>query len=224
MIREGEQEFAAADSPLVDTLRKVGLGVIVGSFLGILATGSLVVGLGIATLAGAAGGLAAVRLRRVSMPVQRTLPDRWSLALPPATPTATTVEGVAEGPERLRSPLTGRSCLAFEVGLRSDLNGTGELSSWALLEQRVAPMSIAQTPVNPETTFVEISRELLGELAPDSLDAAAVEWLLERGFPAVGSNLLAYESVLLPEERLSLVQSPEGALLRRASTALQRQP
>lgn len=221
-IREGEQGFAAAESAPVEVLRKAGLGVAVGSFVGILATGSLVAGLTIALLAGVAGGLAGVRLRRLSVPPKRTLPDRWSLALPPATETTSTVEGVADDVELLRSPLTGRECVAFEVGLREDLNSTGELSSWALLEQRVAPMSLAGTTVNPAATFVEVPRESLGALDPESLDAAAVEWLLERGFTPVGSTLIVFESVLVPETRLSLVQSSEGAVLRAASTALQR--
>lgn len=221
-IREGEQGFAAAESASVDILRKAGLGVVVGSFVGILATSSLIAGLWIALLAGAAGGLAGARLRKMSVAPKRTLPDRWSLALPPATPAATTtVEGVPEDVELLRSPLTGRTCVAFEVGLREDLDSGGELSSWALLEQRVASMSVADNAVDPETTFAEIPRESLGELAPDSLDAAAVEWLLERGFTPVGSTLTVFESVLLPQTRLSLVRSPGGAVLRPASTALQ---
>lgn len=221
-IREGEQGFAAAESASVDILRKAGLGVVVGSFVGIIATNSLLVGLCMALLAGVAGGLAGVRLRRMSVPSKRTLPDRWSLALPPATEATSTVEGVAQDVELLRSPLTGRECVAFEVGLREDLNGAGELSSWALLEQRVASMSIAGAVVNPASTFVELPRESLGELAPESLDTAAVEWLLERGFTPVGSNLTVFESVLLPEGLLSLVQSSQGAVLRPASTALQR--
>lgn len=221
-IREGEQGFAAADSASVDILRKAGLGVVVGSFVGILATSSLVAGLCIALLAGAAGGLAGVRLRRMSVAPKRTLPDRWSLALPPATEATTTTEGIPQDVELLRSPLTGRTCVAFEVGLREDLNSGGELSSWALLEQCVAPMRVAEAVVNPSTTFVELRRESLGELDPESLDAAAVEWLLERGFTPVGSTLTVYESVLMPEQRLSLVQSSGGAVLRPASTALVR--
>lgn len=221
-IREGEQGFAAEESAPVDILRKAGLGFVVGSFVGILATNSLLAGLCIALLAGLAGGLAGVRLRRMSVPQVRTLPDRWSLALPPSAKATSTIEGVAEDVELLRSPLTGRTCVAYEVGLRADLDSTGELSSWALLEQRVASMSIAGTVVSPEVTFVELPRESHGELSPDSLDAAAVEWLLERGFTPVGSNLMVFESVLVPEGRLSLVQSSEGAVLRQASTALQR--
>lgn len=221
-IREGEEGFAAAESESVEVLRKAGLGVVVGSFVGILATGSLWAGLIVALLAGIAGGLAGVRLRRMSVPPKRTLPDRWSLALPPSSGTTTTVEGVADNVELLRSPLTGRACVAFEVGLREDLNSTGELSSWALLEQRVASMSVAGIAVDPAVTFVELPRESLGELAPESLDAAAVEWLLERGFTPVGSTLTVFESVLPPEARLSLAQSSVGAVLRAASTALQR--
>lgn len=221
-IGQGELDLAAADSPLVDSLRKAGLGIVVGSFIGLVATNSLVLGGSIAALAGLAGGLAAVRLRRMSVPAKRTLPDRWSLALPPAAPTTGTVEGVAQDAELLRSPLTGRSCVAFEVGLRQDRNVTGEMSSWALLEQRVAPMSVGGATVNPGRTFVEVSRERLGELTAEVLGAAAVEWFLERGFSAIGSNMTVFESVLLPEGRLSLTQSPDGCVLRRASGALER--
>ncbi len=222
-IREGEQGLAAAESASVDILRKASLGVVVGSFVGILATSSLLAGLCSALLAGIAGGLAGVRLRKMSAPPERTLPDRWSLALPPATEGTTTVEGEASDVEFLRSPISGRACVAYEVGLRADLNGAGELPTWALLEQGVASMSISGTVVDPAATFVELQREPLGELAPDALDAAALEWLLERGFSPVGSNLVVFESVLLPEGRLSLSLSPQGAVLRAASTALQRQ-
>ncbi len=219
-IREGEQGFAAQASASVDILRKAGLGLVVGLFVGVLASTSLLAGVGIAMLAGVAGGLAGVRLRRMSAPSERTLPDRWSLALPPVAENTTTVEGHAQDVELLRSPLTGRSCIAFEVGLRGDRNSSGELSSWALLEQRVAAMSIAGAPVNPATTFAELPRESLGELAPDTLDRAAVEWLLERGFSSVGSNLIVFESILAPQGLVSFVQSPQGCVLRPASTAL----
>ena len=215
-IREGEQGFAAADSASVDILRKAGLGVVVGLFVGVLATNSVVAGLCIAALAGVAGGLAGARLRKMSAAPKRTLPDRWSLALPPAAETTTTTEGIAQQVELLRSPLTGRSCVAYEVGLRDDLDRTDELSSWALLEQRVASMSIGGVVVNPSATFVELSRESLGELDPQNLDAAAVEWLLERGFTPVGSTLTVFESVLLPQASLSLVQSSQGAVLRES--------
>ncbi len=199
----------------MDTLRKAGLGMVVGSFLGILATSSVVAGLCIAALAGVAGGLAAVRLRRMSVPVERTLPDRWSLALPPATPgTNTTAEGLAQCAAPLRSPLTGRECIAYEVGLRSDSSHCAELFTWALLEQRVAPMSLHETPVDPATTFVELPRETLGELSSETLDPPAIEWFLERGFSSIGSSLIVYESIVPPQARVSLTSTGDGAVLR----------
>ncbi len=214
-IREGEQGVAQSESASVDTLRKAGLGVIFGSFVGVIATSSVVAGLTIAGLCGLAAGLAAVRLRKISVPAKRTLPDRWALALPPSQEPERHVQGSPRVDELIRSPLTGRACLAYEVGLREDDDAAGELHSWALLEQRVAAFEVDGVSVEPEETFVEVARERLGAFSTEELDAPAIEWLTERGFSAVGSTLVVYESIVPPDVQVSLGLSSGSATLRR---------
>lgn len=216
-IRLGEEGIASGESALVDTMRKAGLGVIVGSFVGILATSSLLVGGLVAGLAGVAGGLASVRLRKMSAAPTPVLPDRWSMALPPSQPPTEVVRGVPECAAVLHSPLTGRPCVAYEIGLREDDDGQGELATWALLEQRVASMRIGERDVDPQVTFADVPRESLGELSPQLLDAAALEWLAERGYSAVGSSLRVFESIVPPDTEVVFSRGEAGAVLSRAS-------
>ncbi len=215
-IRQGEEGGAARESVWADTGRKAGIGLIIGSILGLLVTSSLWAGTLVALLSGAAVGLGALRLRRISMAPPSPLPDRWSLALPPAEPMTETHRGRPEVTETLRAPLTGRACVAYEVGLRADGDADGELSSWALLEQRVAAQTVDGCSVDPDATFARPPREYLGELSPQLLDAAGMEWLAERGFSAVGSNLRVYESIVPVDADVELSRGDAGATLALA--------
>lgn len=213
-IRQGEDGNAVAASPITEALSNAALGVIVGAFVGLLGTTTLAGGAAVALLAGAAAGLTTYRQRQEVLPPRPPLPDRWALALPPASPATTVVRGVAQCGDRLRSPLTGRTCIAYEVGLRRDDDVHGELPTWALLEQRVAPIRIGDTTLSPESVFVELPRESLGQLSPEDFDEPAIAWLRERGFSVVGSPLIAYESVLVPEADVVAELSDQGARLR----------
>ncbi len=215
-IRQGEQGVAAAASPAMEAVRNAGFGVIVGAFVGLAATNSFLVGAILAGMAGVAGGLSSYRMRHRALPPKPALPDRWALALPPAGAPTQVTSGRASSTELLRSPLTGRACVAYEVGLRQDAQPTGPLETWALLEQRVAPLDVDGMRVDPVAIFVELPRECLGQLSPEGVEAPAIEWLEERGFSAVGSSLFVYESIIGPDAPISIAISSDGATLSLA--------
>lgn len=209
VIREGEEGLAAAPSRTSDVLRSSALGVVAGTFLGVLATSSLVIGAAVAGLCGVAAGLAGLRLRRLSVAPARSLPDRWSLALPAHSDRVESLCGVPQCTEPLRAPISGRRCLAWEVGLRADDHADGDLASWALLEQRVASLVVQEHAVHPEETFVALKRTCVGPFSIESVDPPALEWLRDRGFTAVGSTLFLYESIVPLEAKVE-VEVAEG--------------
>jgi len=215
-LRQGETlEARAATTGHTRVLGQVSLGAVVGGFIGVIAAGLTWPAAIVTVCAGAAAGLSAAAQARRLLPGPRTLPDRWSLALPPSG-AARDVTGPAEATEELvRAPLSGRMCVAYEVGLRRDASPDDSLNEWALLEQRVAPMRIGDTEVDPARTFVDLPRQLHGRLGEVDVDDAAVTYLRDRGFSMQGCSLYAFENVLEPQEPVVLSTMESGAVLRR---------
>ena len=122
-------------------------GVFLGSMLALLflSTGTLVP----AGLTMIATGLAAVAiLRRLyelgRPPRARSLPMRWRYALPsPQPPQLDGTSAVLRG-EPIFAPLSGRPCLAYDIGVRNDDDGHGALGTWLLVEQGKWEEEIAQ--------------------------------------------------------------------------------
>lgn len=209
----------AAGSGAVRVLGGASAGAVVGAFIGMIAVGALtwpvaVVG----ALAGTAAGLQTYRMRRQVAPSDHPLPKRWSMALPPDSASGQATVGALESEgDLLRAPLSGRACVAYEVGLRGDGADDPDLRTWALLEQRLGEVRVGEQRLDPGTTHLDLPRDHRGALESIELDAAARTWLRRRGFAASGAALHAFETIVEVGTEVTLRTGPAASVL--ATTA-----
>lgn len=182
----------------------------------------LITGAGAMTqaLAGALGGvlgaLIAVRSHRsVEVADGPALPARWAMALPPKGVTEQRVTGaVTLRDDVLRAPLTGRPCVAWEVGARPDDDADDPPETWWLVEQRVASLEVDGVSLEPARTHLELPRVRLGTLDETELDDSARAFLRQRGIGSDGGSVHLFESIVEPEARVSAEIGPDGSVLR----------
>lgn len=185
------------------------VGAFAGMFIGTLGGVSLLAGLS-AVLAGAW----VVRQHRRLAPEPSSLPSRWAMALPPAGPVGEVVRGPARpSGELLTAPLSGRRCVAYEVGVRHDDGGSAPASTWVLLEQRVAALEVGGQHVEPSTTHLALARQYLGPHGTVELDAAAEVFLRQRGLGSQSTALELFETIVEPEAEVVLERAEHGATL-----------
>ena len=143
------------------------------------------------------------------------LPWRWAMALPPAG----AVTEVRQGPARARgdsivAPLSGRRCVAYEVGVRHDDRGTEHAGTWALLEQCVAAIEVGGHAVDPESTHLVLPRQHLGSRSTVELDEAAEAYLRQRGLGSKAATLELFEGIVEADAEVRLELTGQGATLR----------
>lgn len=173
-------------------------GAVFGGVLGAVAIGAW---WGVAVVAALAGsGVALTVYRRVAADATPVcaLPSRWTMALPPEGATTQVVNGPATVGELLSAPLTGRSCVAYEVGARYDSNVAAPIATWALLEQKVVALQIEGSSLVPAETHLRLERKLLGTAETLALDEAALAFLRRRGLQIGDPALELYESIIAP--------------------------
>ncbi len=187
------------------------VGLVVGATLGLSFIGTL---WGVAVVGGLAGlvaGLSNYRTATLHRGPPPTLPVRWSMALPPDAQQLEVRAGAARAVgDLLTAPLTGRRCVAYEVGVRHDDDRDAPLGTWALLEQRITAVEVDGRPVDPQTTHLQLPRARLGSTAEVELDDAARGYLQRRGLALAGSTFELYESVLEADERVELCVRADG--------------
>lgn len=205
-------------------VRDGAVGAVVGAAVGIIVLYPSVVGvLVMAFLVAMLSGAWSLRQHQRHAPRPTSLPARWAMALAPAGPVAEVVSGpVHAAGELLTAPLSGRRCVAYEVGLRHDGQATAAASTWALLEQRVAPLGVGAQRVEPPAVHLALARERLGARSTVALDEAAEAFLRQRGFGARSTELELFETIIEPDATVQLELTAHGATLRRESSSLVR--
>jgi hypothetical protein len=189
------------------------VGSAAGAGLGLLVVGGWPLAV-VAGLTGLLAGLFAYREHRKLTPRRPALPARWLMALPPAAATRERLEGTIVAPERCRAPLSGRECVAYEVGIAKGEQPPGELHAWVLLEQRIVTATVDGRSVDATRTHLDLRRERIGTVATVSRDEVARAFLRQRGFGPESDALHVFESILEPEARVSLEHAPDGDRLR----------
>lgn len=142
-----------------------------------------------------------------------SLPARWTMALPPASDkgNAKRFRGTAQpSGELLRAPLSGRPCVAWEVGVRLDDEATAEPRSWQLLEQRLAPLSVDGHAIDPTRTHLTAPRQRLDRSADVKLDEAAQAFLRQRGFDGGSTAARLFETIVGADDAVTLLVYAEG--------------
>lgn len=179
--------------------------------LGSLAGGFLVAGLaviGTALIARAASSMLGPASRR------RSLPRRWRwprTSKRRGSKPHRRVGGRAEtSAELLRAPLSGRSCVAYEVAVRDDDDATGELSSWRLIEQDNVGFRVGELEVAAGEALLRVRRELLGAGTIGSKDDATRRYLRMRGL-LDSEDVHIYETIVAPDSACTISRSDADA-------------
>lgn len=166
-------------------------------------------------LGGLLGGLIALRGHRsVGADEASALPARWAMALPPTAAPQQHARGeaVATG-EPLRAPLSGRPCLAWEVGARPDDRADAPAQTWWLIEQRLCALEVDGVALDPERTYLERPRARLGTLGSLELDDSAQAFLRQRGISAEAGEVHLFETIVEPGAEVEVSVGPDGARL-----------
>lgn len=220
-LRDHEDEAVRARRSLVTRAGGLAaIGSVFGWFLG-LAAGGGVLCLLIALAMAAIGALVVVRDHAQRHDRSELLPRRWSMASFP-TQSLTAVQGPIELlAEPLRAPLSGRPCVAWEVGVRRDRDAEAPLGSWELLEQRIAAATVKGRCLDPEATMLDMPRRHFGTTPGCSLDDAAQVFLRRRGFGDTRFEAELYETIVEVGEGVALSEEDgHTSVLRPADKAL----
>jgi hypothetical protein len=140
------------------------------------------------------------------------LPARWRLALPSTRSPVVAARGPvhADGP-LLCAPLTGRSCVAYELGIRTDDDAGAPDSTWLLLEQRSTALRVGTTRYPPDSVRLDLARTPVEPAALDEDRLGAI--VGARGFLTTDTTLALYESIV-----------PESAPIEVRPTAMRTGP
>lgn len=209
-VRVAEEESLRAPSTYSRVVVNATGASAAAAFIGVIGFGLVWPTAIAAALTGVAVGLHSLRQRQREGTRNRSLPDRWSMTLPPSGATKDVATGPVEAAEPLRSPITGTPCIAYDVRLREDDDPEAKLATWALIEQRIAASSIGDVEV-PEATHLSLRPHRLGALSDVELDDAARAWLQARGFSPGGSPLHLFETVVEPGQTVSLARGSDPA-------------
>ena len=130
------------------------------------------------------------------------MPVRWRLALPARSPLAAASGSVhAQGP-LLRAPLTGRSCVAYELGIRTDDDAGAPESTWLLLEQRSTAFAVGREHYPPDSVRLDLSRT---KVEPTALDEDRLGAIVRaRGFLTTDTTLALFESIVPDAARIEV--------------------
>jgi hypothetical protein len=154
----------------------------------------------------------------LTLPIARERPARWRLALPAGRPPKVP-RGQTPVPagDLLIAPLSGRACVAYEVGIREDGDRDADAGSWLFLEQRVTTLSVGGTTLPGETISLDVAdRRAPAELAEDN-HARWGRFLRERGFTG-HEAVTVYETIVGPGAPLVVSRRRTGLVLGVART------
>ena len=135
------------------------------------------------------------------------MPSSWSHQHFPGGGVQTSEVGVASGDWQLRAPLTGRPCLAYELGVRHDDDSDDEAWTWTLLEQRCARGVRVGDAAVQQNPHLLVARQRCGALGPRGQHE-----LRKRGIDPTRPGYVVYETVIELGDRVEL-QTRRGGLI-----------
>lgn len=129
-------------------------------------------------------------------------PARWHFATPGTTAVHFAVRGAVRPQGALLiAPLSGRPCVAYELGVRKDAVITAPDSSWELIEQRSVAFVVGTRRISADVVRLDLPRVRwrVG-------DHAGVVGLLEaRAFAKLDAGAVFTETIVAPGDVLDLV-------------------
>lgn len=142
---------------------------------------------------------------------KRKLPHRWSLS--PAVGTGPETRGQAVCPEPLRAPLTGRSCVAYELAVHTCDAPEAPLSQLTLVEQRCADLEVDGKPFLGRGVRLALRRQRV-ELDPANDEHRRLMHV--RGLEPTGDAFVVYETIVEPQTVISITGTERASTLRAA--------
>jgi hypothetical protein len=135
-------------------------------------------------------------------------PNGWSYAPLPRGSVLDRLEGRVAADRTLVAPLSGRECVAYELGVRRDAKRDDEAWSWTLLEQRSARLEVGGRRVEGRP-HLRFRRELMA----NELNDRARRALRKRGIDPARPGYTYFESVVRAEEVLTADERESGWVL-----------
>ncbi|MCB9701516.1 MAG: hypothetical protein H6711_06475 [Myxococcales bacterium] len=155
--------------------------------------------------------------RRLAGSQAKPLPARWLMSLASGSRRrGARIQGRPAAAELLRAPLSGRPCVAYEVGARRDRDADdAELGSWLLLEQRSAAFVIGEVSVAADRAALSLRprAHFAGDDAPDP--AARDRFLRERGILST-EPIELFETIVAADDECVLRIGEGAPVLERA--------
>lgn len=133
----------------------------------------------------------------------------WTHELPPRGRARATRTGALAGEGALRAPLSGRLCLAYELGVRHDGDAEADPWTWTLLEQR----SLASLRVGGAELSSSPHLRLRRELYVDALSPAARDELRKRGLDPSRPGYTLFETIVERGEIATVSEHRRGVSL-----------
>ena len=226
LVREQEQRLRQEGPDWVqDKVRNTAgvAGVAIGGATALAASALLPMLLPVAVIAAAVGGAGALGVQQIiGKPLSRWLiaredvgPARWRCALPKPNLDSEIVArhtGVATTRQApLAAPISGRECIAYEVGVVFDAEGDAYPPVWAIREDRnvafeVGDVSVAADALTTELTMLSVSAQ-----ANERDRADVAKFLRQRGLFLADGDYEFFESVLPVGTEIELVRHAEPA-------------
>jgi hypothetical protein len=153
-------------------------------------------------------GLVALALRQAKQtfeaPAIAPAPVRWHLPLPPrgALPAAPVSGRATAIGELILAPVTGRPCLAYEVGVRTDRDLTAPLETWLLLEQRSIAFAVGEHRFAPNSMRFMLPRRALDVARLPA--ARLARFRTERALSLGDVSIVITEEIVTPEMPLDI--------------------
>jgi hypothetical protein len=141
---------------------------------------------------------------RLALPMSRPRPARWHFPLPSLPPAVLPVDAqVMPASEPVAAPLSGRPCIAYEIGIRDDDDPRAPQGTWLLLEQHVVPLQVGSHAIAADSVFLDVADRRM--LAPNDEESCERRRrvLRERGISR-HSSVIVYETIVPPEASLRL--------------------
>lgn len=133
-------------------------------------------------------------------------PARWRFVEPKGR-RKSRLQGAVVCSTPLYAPLSGRPCAGYEIGVRDDTNADAPLGTWFLLEQRVAPCTVAGQELSPERTALRLTRTMHTSSAPPH----QTHYLRDRGFDANAMGRTLFESIVPLDASVAVIERRDGS-------------
>ena len=152
-------------------------------------------------------------------PRPRPLPMRWRYALPSPAPPQVDGDPVWLQGDPILAPLSGRPCLAYDVGIRIDDDARAPLGRWLLVEQGSASLLTPNATLPEGHVWLELRERTLHRPESPEDEERLHRFLRERGFNS--PDLFVFETIVEPHAAVKASTRNGRVVIERGPLALE---